>query len=49
MNVRMLETEVAMLVALAEREGVSQSEWVRNMVRREYALMTAKPRRKPKR
>lgn len=38
LNVRMLESEMEMLNALAEREGVSVSEWIRIIVRREHAL-----------
>src|SRR5262245_60187571 len=38
-NVRMLDAEVTMLAELAELEGVSQSEWVRNVIRREHTLM----------
>jgi len=49
LNVRMLETETAMLAELAEHDGVSVSEWIRNVVRREHALtFGAKPRKKPK-
>ena len=47
LNVRMLDSETAMLAELAEAEGVSISEWVRNVVRREHALaLASKPKRK---
>lgn len=38
LNVRMLESETTMLADLAAREGVSISEWIRNLVRREHAI-----------
>jgi hypothetical protein len=49
LNVRMLEAEMTMLSELAERDGVSVSEWVRNVVRREHSLAGAEPKLKPKR
>lgn len=49
LTVRMNDAEMAMLDALAEDEGVSSSEWVRNVVRREQALSAAaRHRSKPK-
>lgn len=50
LNVRLLEAETDMVNALAEREGLSVSEWIRTVIRREHALAFAasKPR-KPKR
>lgn len=48
---RMLDEELKMLGELADREGVSASEWFRNTIRREHLLTfrSAKPRAKPKR
>jgi predicted HicB family RNase H-like nuclease len=51
LNVRMLESEAAMLADLATHEGVSISEWVRNIIRREHALTLGTrppPRKRPK-
>ena len=50
LNVRMLESEAEMLAELAEHEGVSISEWVRNVIRREHVLLGARtsPKRKSK-
>lgn len=46
LNVRLLETEHAMLAELAEAEQVTISEWIRNVVRREHALaFRASPKR----
>jgi hypothetical protein len=48
--VRLLETERQMLNELAEKEGVTVSEWIRNVIRREHLLAeSAKPSAKPKR
>jgi hypothetical protein len=45
----MLDAETAMVVEFAEREGVTVSEWLRNVIRREHLLaFGATPRRKPK-
>lgn len=51
LNVRMLESEATMLAELAAHEGVSISEWVRNIVRREHVLKLGdrpSPKKKPK-
>lgn len=46
LNVRLLETEHAMLTEFAAAEQVTISEWVRNIVRREHALaFRASPKR----
>lgn len=46
LNVRLLETETAMLAELAAAEHVSVSEWIRNVIRREHALaFRASPKR----
>lgn len=48
LTVRMLEIELDMLAALAEQEGVSVSEWIRNTIRREHVLtFTAKKPKRP--
>jgi hypothetical protein len=47
LNVRMLDAETEMLAKLAEREGVSVSEWIRNAIRVQYTLAFGAP--KPKR
>lgn len=45
--VRLLEAERMMLTDLTEREGITASEWVRNMIRREHALaFAAQPRKR---
>lgn len=50
MTVRMLDAETQMVSDLAERECVTVSEWIRNIIRREHLLaFGAKPRPKPKR
>jgi hypothetical protein len=49
LNVRMLDAEVEMLTELAELEGVSVSEWIRNIVRVQHAITvgrSAKPVKK---
>ena len=38
LTVRTNETEMDMVHALADLEGLSVSEWVRNMIRREHIL-----------
>lgn len=38
LNVRLIESEAAMLTALAEREGMSLSEWIRTTIRVQHAL-----------
>jgi hypothetical protein len=49
LNVRLLEAEMAMLSELAERDGVTVSEWIRNVIRRDHLLaFSTKPRPKPK-
>ena len=48
LTVRMNDAEMAMLQGLADREEISVSEWVRNIVRRERTLATAARRRKRK-
>jgi hypothetical protein len=46
LTVRMLDTELTMLDELAEREGVSVSEWIRNVIRREHLVaFSSKPAR----
>jgi uncharacterized protein (DUF1778 family) len=48
-NVRASETEAEMLRELAEREGVSQSDYVRLFIRRAYAeTFPSKQPTKPK-
>lgn len=49
LNVRMLEAETTMLAELADADGVSVSEWVRNTIRVQHALRFSKPAPKPKR
>ncbi len=36
LNVRMLDDELSMIDAMAEREGISISDWVRQTVRASY-------------
>lgn len=38
LNVRLLETETAMLAELATTEHVTVSEWIRNVIRREHTI-----------
>jgi predicted HicB family RNase H-like nuclease len=45
LNVRMLDTEMEMLGELAQRERVSMSEWIRNCIRREHAMLGARAKR----
>ena len=47
--VRMLDSELLMLSELAEHEGVSSSEWIRNTIRREHAIVFSERRAKRKR
>lgn len=48
LTVRMLEAEVGMLAELADRDGVSVSEWIRNTIRKEHVLaFSAKPSKRP--
>jgi predicted HicB family RNase H-like nuclease len=49
LNVRLLESETDMLAELAEREGVTVSEWIRNVIRVQHALLPAKPSKRSKR
>lgn len=47
LNVRMSAEEAEMLLALAEKDGVSQSDFVRLFIRRAYAeAFGDRPRRK---
>lgn len=48
LNVRIDDAEAAMLDALADRDGITVSDWVRLAVRRAYrdAFGEGKPRRK---
>jgi uncharacterized protein (DUF1778 family) len=51
LNVRMLDDELAMLDAIAEREGISVSDWVRQTVRAAFRKAfgaDAKPPKKRK-
>ena len=50
LTVRMAENEVAMLKELADRDGVSVSDYIRLFVRRSHteAFGAAKPAMKPK-
>src|SRR5262245_56408978 len=47
LNVRMLDAETEMLANLAEHEGVSVSEWIRNVVRTQYTLAFGSSKPKP--
>lgn len=49
LTVRLLDTERDMLTELTERERVTASEWIRNMIRREHALAFAAQPTKKKR
>ena len=51
LTVRTTEAEMDMVQALADLEGLSVSEWVRNMIRYEHALTfgTRRGKRKVKR
>ena len=46
--VRTNDTEMDMVQELADLEGLSVSEWVRNVIRREYTLAHPPRRRKRK-
>ncbi len=49
LNVRMHEAEGRMLSALAEADGITVSEWVRNSIRVQHALrFGAVPKPRPK-
>jgi hypothetical protein len=48
LNVRVLDAEMEMLGELAERERVSMSEWIRNNIRKEHALLGAKAAKRSK-
>lgn len=49
LTVRMLEAELTMVAELADKDGVSVSEWIRNVIRREHLLaFGAQPKRKTK-
>jgi hypothetical protein len=43
-----LDVEMKMLGELAQREGVSMSEWIRNSIRKEHALLGAKAAKRSK-
>jgi predicted DNA binding CopG/RHH family protein len=49
LNVRMTEAEMAMVKDLADASGLSQSDIVRQLVRRAHAELDTKAKRKPKR
>ena len=42
------DAEMEMLSELAQRESVSMSEWIRNCIRREHALVGAKAAKRVK-
>ena len=46
LTVRTNEAEMDMVQAVADDEGLSVSEWVRNIIRREHTLLLAARRRK---
>jgi len=48
LNVRLLDVESQMLAQLADREGVSVSEWIRNIIRAEHAAAFGRPKPKTK-
>ncbi len=48
LNVRVLDAEMEMLGELAQRASVSMSEWIRNCIRREHALLGAKAAKRTK-
>jgi hypothetical protein len=51
LNVRMTDDELSMLDAVAERDGISVSDWIRQVVRgafRKAFGADAKPPKKPK-
>jgi uncharacterized protein (DUF1778 family) len=45
LNVRLVQAEADMLAALAEREGMSVSDWVRTTIRVEHAIVFKKRKR----
>lgn len=47
LNVRVTEGEVAMLKELAEAQGLSASDIVRQCIRREHEKIASPPKRKP--
>lgn len=48
-NVRATPEEADMLRQLSERDGISQSDWIRMMIRRSFAELSApKPRPRKK-
>ena len=47
-NLRATSEEVAMLHALAERDGISASDLLRQFIRRSYAAVFGEKRPKPK-
>jgi len=52
LTVRMLDSELKQLDDLAEHEGITVSEWVRNVIRREHLLTFAErpsAKKRPKR
>jgi len=49
LNVRMTEDEIAMVKELAEAAGLSQSDIIRQLVRKAHAELATKARPKPKR
>ena len=51
LSIRIANEEWEMLHALAEREGISASDYIRLFIRRTHAqtIETAKPAKKPKR
>ena len=49
LTVRVLDAELEMLGELAEHEGVTASEWIRNVIRREHVVaFGARPAKRPK-
>lgn len=49
LNVRMTETEMVMVKEIAEAVGLSQSDAVRQLIRKAHAELETKARPKPKR
>jgi hypothetical protein len=49
LNVRLTEAEMQMVKDLAEAAGLSQSDAVRQLVRKAHSELDASPKRKPKR
>ena len=48
LNVRMTEDEIAMVKDLAEAAGLSQSDIIRQLVRKAHGELDASPKQKPK-